>query len=157
MKKIILMLALLVAAFFQNSFGQDSTKTSSPQLLIAYYQVKDALVNSNAAAAATSAGYLANTINGIDVGDLTENTRNLLQQDATAISQSQDIKIQREKFARLSNTMFELAKMVKLSDDPVYQQYCPMKKASWLSNVQAIKNPYFGNAMLTCGSVKSTL
>ena len=97
MKKIILMLALLVAAFFQNSDGQDSTKTSSPQLLIAYYQVKDALVNSNAADAATSAGYLVNTINGSDLTGLTENTRNLLLQDAAAISQSPDIKIQREK------------------------------------------------------------
>jgi hypothetical protein len=32
-----------------------------------------------------------------------------------------------------------------------------MKKASWLSNDKAIKNPYYGSAMLTCGNVKTIL
>jgi hypothetical protein len=32
-----------------------------------------------------------------------------------------------------------------------------MKKASWLSSEAAIKNPYFGSAMLTCGKVTATL
>jgi hypothetical protein len=65
--------------------------------------------------------------------------------------------MQREKFATLSTNMFALAKTMKLSAEPVYQQYCPMKKASWLSNNKAIKNPYYGSAMLTCGSVKETI
>jgi len=32
-----------------------------------------------------------------------------------------------------------------------------MKDAYWLSNETAIKNPYYGSRMLTCGSVKDTL
>ncbi|RYF82932.1 MAG: DUF3347 domain-containing protein, partial [Chitinophagaceae bacterium] len=35
--------------------------------------------------------------------------------------------------------------------------YCPMKKALWLSNEKAIKNPYYGSAMLTCGKVTETI
>jgi len=46
---------------------------------------------------------------------------------------------------------------VKLSDAPLYQQYCPMKKSYWLSKDAAIKNPYYGKQMLTCGKVSDTL
>jgi hypothetical protein len=53
--------------------------------------------------------------------------------------------------------MIVLAKAVKLSSDPIYEAYCPMKKASWLSSEKVIKNPYYGSAMLTCGSVRDTL
>jgi len=53
--------------------------------------------------------------------------------------------------------MYALAKAVKLTADPVYYTYCPMKKAYWLSSEPTIKNPYFGNAMLTCGKVEETL
>lgn len=157
MKKIFLMLALIVTAFSQNSFAQDSTKTQPAQILNAYYKLKDALVSSNAPLAAANADELVKAINGTDKQTVNDDARASLLKDANVIFQSKDIKLQREKFATLSNNMFELAKTIKLSAEPVYQQYCPMKKASWLSNDKAIKNPYYGNAMLTCGSVKTTL
>ena len=53
--------------------------------------------------------------------------------------------------------MAAVAKAVKLTGDPIYQAYCPMKKAYWLSSQKDIKNPYFGNAMLTCGEVTETI
>jgi Cu(I)/Ag(I) efflux system membrane fusion protein len=31
------------------------------------------------------------------------------------------------------------------------------KGANWLSTEEEIRNPYFGEAMLTCGEVKSTI
>lgn len=151
------MLAFIAGAFTQNSFAQDSTKTQPAQLLNAYYQLKDNLVKSNATAAAASAGELVKAINNADAATVNDDTRASLLKDANVISKSSDIKVQREKFATLSNNMFELAKTVKLSAEPVYQQYCPMKKASWLSNDKAITNPYYGSAMLTCGSVNATL
>jgi hypothetical protein len=157
MKKILLMLALIATALTQNSFAQDSTKTQPAQLLNAYYKLKDALVSGNATPAAANADELVKAINGTDKQTVNDDARASLLKDAGAIAQSKDIKLQREKFTTLSNDMFELAKNVKLSADPVYQQYCPMKKASWLSNDKTIKNPFYGSAMLTCGSVKTTL
>lgn len=157
MKKIFLLVAFIAAVFTQNSFAQDSTTAHPAQLLNVYYKLKDALVSSNAASAAVNADELVKAINSTDKQTVNDDTRANLLKDAGAIAQSKDIKLQREKFANLSNNMFELAKTVKLSAEPVYQQYCPMKKASWLSNDKAIKNPYYGNAMLTCGSVKATL
>jgi len=35
----------------------------------------------------------------------------------------------------------------------VYEMYCPMVKATWLSNHSEIRNPYFGSKMLHCGKV----
>ncbi len=157
MRRILFLVAIIATAFVQQSFAQDNTKVTSPQLLTAYYQLKDNLVKSNPAATAASANVLVQSINDADKGILKDDVRTSLLKDASAIAQTGDIKIQREKFSTLSNNMFELAKSVKLSTEPVYQQYCPMKKASWLSNDKAIKNPYYGSAMLTCGSVKTTL
>lgn len=157
MKRILFLVAIIATAFVQQSFAQDNTKVTSPQLLTAYYQLKDNLVKSNPAATAASANVLVQSINDADKEILKDDVRTSLLKDASAIAQTGDIKIQREKFSTLSNNMFELAKSVKLSTEPVYQQYCPMKKASWLSNDKAIKNPYYGSAMLTCGSVKTTL
>ena len=155
MKKIILMLALFEKAFTFNSFAQDSTITQPVQLLNTYYKLKNALVSSNPTSAAASAEELVKAINVTEA--VNDDTRAGLLKDANTISQSKDIKLQREKFAALSNNMFGLAKTVKLSAEPIYQQYCPMKKAFWLSNDKAIKNPYYGSAMLTCGSIKATL
>ncbi len=156
-KKIVFILAFIAIAFSQNSFGQDSTKTSASQLLSTYYQLKDNLVKSNAISAASSAGDLVKAINAADIHTANDETKAKLLTDADAIARSKDLKQQRQSFSNLSNNMFELAKKVKLSPEPVYQQYCPMKKASWLSPDKAIKNPYYGSAMLTCGTVKATL
>ena len=157
MKKIFFTVALIAIAFTQNSFAQDSTKTQSSLLLTYYYSLKDALVSSNPNTAAISAEAFVKALNDIDKETVKEESRTVLLSDANAISQTKDLKMQREKFATLSTNMYALAKTVKLSAEPVYQQYCPMKKSSWLSNQQAIKNPYYGSAMLTCGSVKATL
>lgn len=157
MKKIFLLFALITTAYTQNGFAQNNTKTATSALLDTYYQLKDNLVKGNAANAAASAGELVKAISDSKKETINEASVTALLPDARAIAQTTDIRLQREKFATLSNNLFELAKKVKLSASPIYQQYCPMKKASWLSNDKAIKNPYYGNAMLTCGSVKATL
>jgi len=157
MKKIIFMIALFATGIVQNCFGQDTAKKQSGRILSAYYQLKDNLVKSDPDAAASSAEQLIIAIKGIDSISLDEHVRNILLKDANTIAQTNDLKLQREKFATLSNNMIELAKKIKFTSEPIYQQYCPMKNASWLSNEQAIKNPYYGSAMLTCGTVKKTL
>ena len=57
--------------------------------------------------------------------------------------------------------MATLVKGGKLSAGALYLEYCPMANnnegAYWLSNEKQIKNPYFGDMMLKCGSVKETI
>lgn len=157
MKKIVFLSALFITTSVNISFAQTSSKKDPSQLLTLYYDIKDALVGGNANTASAKAEDFVKTLNSVDINSFNEASRDALLKDATHISESKDIKHQREHFAPFSDNMIALAKTVKLSAEPVYQQYCPMKKSSWLSNQQAIKNPYYGSAMLTCGSVKATL
>ncbi len=157
MKKIFI-IAFIAASFVQQTLAQDTTsKSQFSQLLYSYYDIKDDLIAGNADSAGIKAKEFVKTANGISHRDLTEGNRDALLKDAGAISETKDIKHQREHFANLSSNMIVLAKAVKLSSDPIYEAYCPMKKASWLSSEKVIKNPYYGSAMLTCGSVRDTL
>ena len=157
MKKIFLFVSLFVIIASNKSSAQETSKSEPAQLLSIYYDIKDALVSGNASVASAKAGDFVKTLNGIDTKIVGEANRDALLKDITSISNSKDLKEQRVSFAPFSENMIALAKTVKLSAEPVYQQYCPMKKASWLSSQQAIKNPYYGSSMLTCGSVKATL
>lgn len=149
---------------FSVSAHYDRDASSLSPLLDLYYGVKNALVNSDAATASARSGELLKEINSVDSSTLSETERKAftslhykLAYDARHISEVKDISHQREHFANLSLNMYALAKAAKLSAQPVYEQYCPMKKAYWLSSEASIKNPYYGNEMLTCGEVKDTL
>ncbi|WP_026899422.1 DUF3347 domain-containing protein [Daejeonella oryzae] len=158
MKKIFLLVAIVATAFVQNSFAQDKgTKAQTDQLLTLYFNIKDALVSGNASVAATKSAEFVKTANELDANTPSEESRDALINTAGDISKTTDIKKQREYFSGFSDQMFAFAKTTKLSTEPIYKAYCPMKKASWLSKEAAIKNPYYGSAMLTCGKVVETL
>jgi hypothetical protein len=157
MKKVILVI-LCITLFSKSNFAQDSIRQSQLSLLLSnYYDIKDALVEGRPAAASLKAVEFVKTLNGVDYKVISEGNVNALLMDAGAISETKDLKRQREYFANFSNNMVALAKAIKLGSAPVYQQYCPMKKTYWLSRDMAIKNPYYGSAMLTCGQIIDTL
>lgn len=133
-------------------------------LLTYYYGVKDALVAGDAKTAALQSGELLKAINEVDMAALPPSVhstfmslKDKLAMDARHIAEVTDIHHQREHFAGLSSNMAALAKKTPLSDQPVYEAYCPMKKAYWLSKETTIKNPYYGSAMLDCGKITATL
>ncbi len=80
---------------------------------------------------------------------------------AAKIAAATDINTQRTLFAELSNDFITRVKSSGLTAGEVYVEYCPMalndKGASWLSNQKEIRNPYFGESMMTCGEVKETI
>lgn len=80
---------------------------------------------------------------------------------AANITVASSLEVQRRHFAALSNEMVALVKKSGLRSGQIYVDYCPMalndKGAYWLSSQKDIRNPYFGNEMLTCGEIKDTL
>ncbi len=162
-KKIFFLVAILATAFLQKTFAQlvpshrENSSMAQSQVLHSYYDIKNALAAGNAGAASSNAGNFIKSLNSIDDKMVNEATRTALLKDAVQISESTDIKHQREHFGTFSTNMYALAKAARLTTEPVYYSYCPMKKAYWLSSDKAIKNPYYGNAMLTCGKVTETL
>lgn len=158
MKKIILLLALMVGSLAQKSFAQDSIPPGQTHpLLLQYFAVRDALVAGRGQEVSAAAAGLIGILNTLDFKWISEGNINILLKDATPLTETQDIRKQRVAFAQLSDNMIGLAKAVRLSDKPLYQVYCPMKNAYWLSGEKPIKNPYFGDTMLSCGKVVETI
>lgn len=132
-----------------------------------YFSVKDALVKSDANTTSTKAKDLLTALDAVQMNKLSNEEHTAwmkVMKDLTAnaeqIAASKDVAKQRETFALLSKNMYELAKVSK-RETPVYYQHCPMankgKGANWLSKENAIKNPYYGSQMLTCGSTVEKL
>lgn len=146
---------------------KEETKPSSLQTVYdVYFDLKDALVKSDATNAATKAATLLKAINAIKMETLGDNhvaymkVEKDLKLDAEHISESKDIAHQRDHFTSLSKNMYELLKTAK-ANTTIYYQHCPMyndgKGANWLSKESAIKNPYYGSMMLSCGKVQETI
>jgi len=164
MKKLSLSLIMLVMVFSTGRLFAQAGDNAFPQLLSSYYDVKNALVSSDASMAASKATALLTAVKAVDVKKLSEkdkkayaSLKDKLILDAEHISESKDVDHQRDHFSTLSTNVYALAKTVKLTDKPVYYDYCPMKKMYWLSEEQAIKNPYYGKSMLTCGKITETI
>lgn len=158
MKSMFLAFALFITVI------ASAQNKSLSAVLNTYYNLKNELVAGNSTQAAALPAEFKNSVAAVNTQQLTaaelkifETLQQKLIAEAATIASSSDLKKQREVFAALSEYMIVLAKGVKLSDKEVYIDYCPMKKASWLSADKAIKNPYYGKSMLTCGNVKETI
>jgi hypothetical protein len=74
---------------------------------------------------------------------------------ATAMEGAADLKAAREAFAGLSDAVIAAGTAEGWKDLPDLRvAYCPMVKKSWIQKDDAIKNPYYGSAMSTCGEIK---
>ena len=86
-----------------------------------------------------------------------------IQQILDSKQEITDIKEVRQLFVSLSDQMINIAKTNFFSNTPLFIQYCPMAKhengvgAHWISQEKIIANPYFGNAMLRCGTIVEKL
>jgi Cu(I)/Ag(I) efflux system membrane fusion protein len=71
------------------------------------------------------------------------------------IKSSDDLEVQRLAYADFNDELYKDIKMFGVSEVKIYYQFCPMARngegAYWLSETEEIKNPYYGEAMLTCG------
>lgn len=71
---------------------------------------------------------------------------------AKAIEGAADLAAARAAFGTLSDLVVAAARAHGLKDLPgVKVAYCPMVKKSWLQQDDAIRNPFYGSSMLTCG------
>jgi hypothetical protein len=119
-----------------------------------YIHVKNSLVASDNEEAKASAIELSQALRNAKVSTASIEA-------ATKLANTSDLDEQRKLFSTLSNEMATLVRDGKLSMGMLYLEYCPMANnnsgAYWLSNEKEIKNPYFGDKMLKCGSVKEMI
>lgn len=84
-----------------------------------------------------------------------------LEAHAQEIAKLSTIEAQRKQFGFLSEAMIRVIKVFGVEENTYYVQHCPMafsdEGADWISDVQEIQNPYFGDLMLKCGVVEETI
>jgi hypothetical protein len=133
-----------------------------------YLALKDALVASDAEAArsaATQARNVLTTVDGSLLSGAAQNDWNAYREGMDraldAIALESDLEKQRELFSDFTASMYESVKAFGLGGGIAFYEYCPMafdnEGGYWLSDSETIRNPYFGDKMLTCGSVQEKL
>ena len=132
-----------------------------------YFTLKDALVKSDGKLASTLAKDLLLIINTVKMDELSSEEDTVWMKELSSLKSNTDkisatinIEKQRIAFMDLSANFYDLLKVSK-QETPVYYQHCPMyndgKGANWLSKENAVKNPYYGSQMLTCGKTVETI
>jgi Cu(I)/Ag(I) efflux system membrane fusion protein len=130
--------------------------------------MKDAFVTSDALKVKTSAKEVKRNLEKVSMKMLKGDAHmqwmeqlSTLQKTISSISWLSDIRSQRNEFIRFNSAFYESIKTFGLKDVTVYYQYCPMansgKGAYWFSSYEEIRNPYFGEDMLTCGETKEII
>ena len=170
-----------MAAETHASGSEDAASATGPQfevdklfqeqlvrVLQNYLKVKDAFVASDAVQVKTEAVNLRNTLKAIDTKMLNgpalndwSNYSNNLESALSEMAGSDDIEVQRTAFSTLSDNLYKSIKAYGLGSMTAYYEFCPMafndQGAYWLSDSKEIRNPYFGDKMLTCGRVTEEL
>lgn len=133
-----------------------------------YVELKDAFVASNATNVKDKAKQTDEALANVDMklvsGAAHSDWMNYLssiQRSLKEIQATTDIEVQRKAFSNLSDNLYKSFKAFGLGGKEAFYEYCPMafnnEGAYWLSDQSQIKNPYFGDKMLTCGEVKEKI
>jgi len=133
-----------------------------------YIHLKDALVAEDLNMVVLSTEAMLQDLNEVDMKLLTDDGAHNrwmqlgeeIKSSTTSILNTSDLKEQRNHFKHLSSNLTSAIQSFGINKK-VYSLYCPMANnnegAYWLSTETKVLNPYFGDAMLTCGEVKQTI
>ena len=133
-----------------------------------YLHIKNALAIDNGREAADGAKAMEKAMADMDKSlfsaaqkKVYDDIEEVLVEHAEHIGKNGDkIEHQRSHFSMMSKDVYDLVKAFG-AGQPIYHDHCPMyddnKGAMWLSEVQEVKNPYFGAKMLTCGTVEEII
>jgi hypothetical protein len=148
-----------------NAFNNSYNK-----LLTAYISVKDALVASDTSKASAAARELVIAVDSLQINEIKGDSilkataldfASSIKSSAQGLATEANIKEKRKEFQIIANALYTLTQTVQYDGQKLYWHYCPMafnnSGANWISNEREIRNPYFGNEMLECGSVQDSL
>ncbi len=146
----------------QGNAESESFQAAYHRYMDAYFGLKQELVAGEVDKSNKSFTDLKKNLAELMKMEVSATTRLLLSEGETerskalnAISASSNLKEMRSGLAELAAFTLKLTSQFNDAKNPIYYQFCPMaegnKGAYWLSTVKEIRNPYFGEAMLTCG------
>ncbi|MCR9065191.1 DUF3347 domain-containing protein [Jiulongibacter sediminis] len=161
------LIVLLINSISLSFAFSELSETPLKQVYLSYFELKNTLVNSDKTESSSKAEVLLSSFDQVDMKTLSHESHMVwmkvlpvLKKTTSAINSSKSIEEQRSHFSKLSDNLYIILKSDKQAQK-TYYQFCPMandgKGANWLSEFSAVKNPYFGSSMLTCGKTKETL
>lgn len=134
------------------------------EAIIPYFKMKDAFIASDIVQVVSFANSTTNSFKSLITQDLGEAEKTYLKKILVLlnlIATKNNLKNQREFFVQLNEYIVAIVKNIKSPTQLLYIQKCPMannnKGAIWLSMEEEIKNPYFGDLMLSCGEIQDII
>ena len=133
------------------------------EVLDRYFELKDALVESDSESAKASAEQLLEAVENTERAGIGEETlamwvayNEILSDRSAELLAEDDVDNQRYHFEYLSESMINMVETFRPVGYVIYHQSCPMVRdgsADWLSREEGIRNPYHGDRMMRCGEV----
>ena len=145
----------------------DEFKKQLKNIFDHYLPLKDALIETNGQLAKETAKPLLESIKQVDMTLIKGKAHmewmadlSVLKSSVEQILSQNDVEKMRTSLSPLSDQLYQTITKFNVETGG-YRQFCPMafdfKGAYWLSNSDEVLNPYFGDKMLTCGSVEEEL
>jgi len=142
-------------------------KNQLNEVIEAYLELKEGLVRANIDETQESSTELLAALDKLDGNSLSGHAKNFWEEKKAFLfkhtrlcKEATTIEGKRENFIFLSQPLIKIVEAFG-ANQKLYVNFCPMannnKGAYWLSNSEEIRNPFFGEAMLTCGEVKSVI
>ncbi|MCE7056045.1 efflux RND transporter periplasmic adaptor subunit [Algoriphagus sp. AGSA1] len=133
-----------------------------------YFKLKNALTKDELAGSKSSADDMLTLLEKVNMAEFKGDAHTewmkyseRIKAALAQISSQEKLEEIRKSFGSISDEMLGLAENFKPLTTKIYVQHCPMadsnRGADWLSLEEKVVNPYFGNAMLTCGEVIKTI
>ncbi|MCF8232935.1 MAG: DUF3347 domain-containing protein, partial [Bacteroidales bacterium] len=133
-----------------------------------YLEMKDAFVASDAAKVSKEVKEVQQSLKKVDMSLLEGEAHmqwmdhlNVMKTHLKTIAGTNDLKKQRSAFVDFNPSFHEAVTAFGLSGVKAYYQYCPMANSNegayWFSDEEQIRNPYYGEQMLTCGEVREEI
>jgi hypothetical protein len=142
-KKILVAAALLAAASAVHA--SEATKA----IVTSYVQIQTALAADKTAGVKPAAEAIAKQAESLGVAGQP------IVKAAKAVAAARNLNAARDAFGPLSDAVIAAAKADGWKDlSGVSIGFCPMVNRSWIQKDGAVKNPYYGSQMLTCGDLK---
>ncbi len=140
-----------------------AVESSFMEIIDAYINLKDAFLKSDVSLSKSYSDQFIKALEELPVAqrEQTHNYYSSLHQAAKRLSAATEIEQQRKQFQFISEKLIEMVVNFDQVNEKLYVQFCPMadndKGAYWLSKEEQVLNPYFGDVMLKCGSVKQVI
>ena len=152
-----LFLAIVVSAAPFGAFSAEDKKADDAlmepvkSILDHYLKIQGELAKDSIKGVDEDAAAISKAVKGDEMKMLSPDVAT----QADTLAQAKDLKAARAAFKPLSASLVKYLADNKAGVGTYHEAWCPMVKASWLQTGTAIKNPYMGKQMLSCGELKN--